>query len=278
MKISKEHNTMLLFDLLAENSNIFHFMTTRLGGVSQGEYASFNLGEFAGDDPDMVFQNRVLLSAQLEISVDSLVFPYQTHQDKILKIDDEFLMLSTEKRKEGSAGYDAVVTDVPGVCIGVTTADCVPLIAYDPVCNVLAAIHAGWRGTVAKIASKTIQFMMSNYNCKGSNIQVGIGACISMDRFEVGEEVVEAFRLADIPLDKVSYRNPTTGKCHIDLQLVNKMLLENEGVIAEKIELMPLCTQDRDDLFFSARRQGVKSGRMVTGGMIRPTKKKESFA
>jgi YfiH family protein len=183
-------------------------------------------------------------------------------------VDEAFLSLSSEDRKQAATGYDALVTNIPGICIGVTTADCVPLIAYDPARKVLATIHAGWRGTIARIVPKTIRVMVTDYGCLPTDILVGIGACISPGKFEVGEEVVDAFLRADIDLTDASFRNPATGKCHIDLQLVNKQLLLSEGILAENIETMPLCTQTRDDLFFSARRQGVKSGRMVTGGVL----------
>ncbi|MBP1619005.1 MAG: hypothetical protein H6Q14_2832 [Bacteroidetes bacterium] len=263
------NKNMLLFDLLSGNSNLFHFMTTRTGGVSQGEYDSFNLGEFAGDHPADVAENRKRLASSIGVEALDLVFPYQTHEDKVLQVDEAFLSLPSEERKQAAAGYDALVTHVPGICIGVTTADCVPLIAYDPVQKVLAAIHAGWRGTVACIVPKTIRLMVEEYGCLPATILVGIGACISPEKFEVGEEVVDAFRFAGMDLSNASFRNPATGKCHIDLQAVNKQLLLSEGILPENIEIMPLCTQTRADLFFSARRQGVKSGRMVTGGVLK---------
>lgn len=269
MIVRETNRSMLLFDLLSGDSNLFHFMTTRVGGVSQGQYDSFNLGEFAGDDPACLNENRRRLASLIGVEAENLVFPYQTHEDKILKVDAEFLSLASEERKEAATGYDALVTNVAGVCIGVTTADCVPLIAYDPVRKVLAAIHAGWRGTVARIVPKTFHFMADEYGCLPTDILVGIGAAISADKFEVGEEVVEAFIEAGIDLSKAAFRHPATGKCHIDLQLVNKQLLLSEGILAGNTEIMPLCTQTRGDLFFSARRQGVKSGRMVTGGVLR---------
>lgn len=268
MKFSGEYTNMLLFDLLAKDSNMFHFMTTRLGGVSEGEYTSFNISEFSGDNPEHIDENRKWLASKLGIQTKDLIFPYQIHQDKILKIDKDFLSLSPEKRKEATNGFDALVTNISNICIGVSTADCVPILAYDSQQKVLATIHAGWRGTLAQIAPKTIRFMIAEYSCEAKNILVGIGACISQKKFEVGEEVVEAFQSANIDLTDVSFRHPQSGKCHIDLQQLNKQLLTNAGILPEQIEIMPLCTFSRDDLFFSARRQGIKSGRMFTGGMI----------
>lgn len=260
---------MLLFDHLSGCSNISHFMTTCQGGVSKEEYASFNLGEFAGDNPENVLQNREILAAELGLSLEQLIFPYQIHQDKVLRVNEALINLSPDLRKEAMSGYDALVTNLPNVCIGVTTADCVPLLAFDPQKCVLAAVHAGWRGTVACIVLKTIDVMCREYGCLPENILFGIGAAISVDKFEVGEEVVAEFQKASIDLMSASYRHPKTGKCHIDLQLVNKNLLLEAGIPDKNIEIMPLCTQSRADLFFSARRQGVKSGRMVTGGFIR---------
>ncbi len=260
---------MLQFDLLRKDCNLFHFMSTRSGGVSVGEYASFNLGEFAGDDPQSVAENRQRLANRLGVGAHQLIFPHQIHEDRILKVDENFLSLPPEHQKQAASGYDALVTNVLNICIGVTTADCVPLIAYDPYKKVLAAIHAGWRGTVARIAPKTIHRMVEDYDCVAENILIGIGACISAEKFEVGEEVVAAFREANIEINDASFLHPQTNKCHIDLQEVNRNLLLEEGILPPNIELMKLCTYTHEELFFSARRQGIKSGRMVTGGVLK---------
>lgn len=269
MKHLEENNHMLSFALLSGTGSMSHFVTTRQGGVSKGEYSSFNLGEFAGDERENVAENRNRLGNLLRTAVDKLVFPHQTHGSEILCVDAAFIALPPVEQAAASHGFDAVVTKLTDVCIGVTTADCVPLLAFDPVRKVLAAIHAGWRGTVAHIVPKTIRFMAQKYDCHPADILLGIGPAISQARFEVGEEVANAFSHAGIDLINKAFRHHQSGKMHIDLQAVNHQLATDAGILPSHIETMQLCTYERADLFFSARRQGTASGRMVTGGFIR---------
>lgn len=269
MIITGKYDNLLQFELLAHQSGVVHCMTTRKGGVSEGSYASFNLGKSTDDKPENIAENRRRLLEFFGAKPENLIMPYQTHSDNILEVDADLLNIPLERRKEHLRGFDAVITIIPQVCVGVTTADCVPLLAYDPEKKVVAAIHSGWRGTVQKIALKTVRMMTEKYGCKPENILVGIGAGISKELFEVGDEVVEAFGEAEIDLKNVSFRHFFSGKSHIDLIEVNRQLLIDFGILAEHIESFNLCTQMREDLFFSARRQTIKSGRMAMVGMIR---------
>lgn len=249
-------------------NNFIHLSTITEGGVSIGNYSSFNLGLYSGDDESCVQENRKRLSSALGIEKENLITPYQTHQDKAYTIDDHFLSLSTQERLEELNGVDALITNRKGVFIGISTADCVPVLLYDPKKHVAAAIHAGWRSTVAHIVSKTIVKMHTDFGCKPKDIVAGIAPSISAEMFEVGDEVGETFKQAGFNLDKISYRNKDTGKLHIDLSLTNKLQLENAGILPENIEISGICTYSHPDKFFSARRQGIKSGRMLTGGML----------
>jgi YfiH family protein len=265
MKLITKNNIKLLqFDLL-QQEDLFHFSTTRNGGVSEDAYATFNLGFYAGDNPENVYANREILASAMDIPVHDLFVPYQTHGDKICVIDEEFLNLSDNDKYTLLNGVDALITDRKNISIGVTTADCVPILIYDPQKQVFAAIHAGWKGTVAKIAGKTVETMINLYDCRPENLLVGIAPCISQKYFEVGEEVVDAFREAGFPIDGIAYRNSDSGKMHIDLRLANKLILTDLGVLAHNIEVTDLCTYSDPDRFFSARRQTIRSGRMVTG-------------
>ena len=141
---------MLQFSGLSGECNISHFITTRHGGVSQGNYATMNPGEFSGDDPASVRMNRQLLSDAMGISPERIFAPCQVHEAEISCIDAQ---------QQEMYGKDALVTDIPGICIAVSTADCVPVLVYAPDKKVVAAIHAGWRGTVKQIVAKTIRCM-----------------------------------------------------------------------------------------------------------------------
>ncbi|MDH6310781.1 YfiH family protein [Dysgonomonas sp. PFB1-18] len=269
MKLITINNVELLqFDLL-QQEGLFHFSTTRNGGVSEDAYATFNLGFYAGDNPENVYGNREILASTMNIPVHNLFVPYQTHSDKVCVIDQEFLNLSDNDKYTRLNGVDALITDRKDISIGVTTADCVPILIYDPQMQVFAAIHAGWKGTEAKIAGKTVQKMIAIYDCRPENLLVGIAPCISQKHFEVGEEVVDAFREAGFPIDEIAYRNPDSRKMHIDLRMANRLVLTDLGVLAQNIESTDLCTYSDSDRFFSARRQTIHSGRMVTGGILR---------
>jgi len=269
MKISKNHNNILEFDLLKQFDNLCHFSTTSQGGFSEGNYKSFNLSPYSGDIKENVLQNRKKLTEHLNIFQSHLFTPYQTHEDRIFIIGQEFLHKSDTDKSQLLYGIDAIITNQPEICVAVSTADCVPIIIFDPQKNVIAAIHAGWRGTVLKIAQKTIRKMQYTYGCDPYHMIAGIGPCISQDHFEVGEEVIKEFSDAGFPMSELCKKNPRTNKYHIDLRLANKYLLKQSGISDEMIEISDLCTFSSKDFLFSARRQGIKSGRMLTGVFLK---------
>ncbi|MCC8132166.1 MAG: peptidoglycan editing factor PgeF [Tannerellaceae bacterium] len=260
---------MLQFPRLGRDCNIFHLVTTRQGGVSQGAYATMNPGEYAGDDPEAVRKNRELLCEALAIPPDRLVTPYQIHGSAIVAVSEDYFSLSPENRKQALEGVDALITRLPEVCIGVSTADCVPVLLWDPGRKVVAAVHAGWRGTVQRIVYKTVIRMTELYGSDPLHIQAGIGPSIDLQAFEVGDEVAGAFREAGYSLPETGFRHPATGKAHIDLWEVNRLQLTEAGVLPVHIEIAGMCTWQHPELFFSARRLGIQSGRILSAIMIR---------
>jgi len=163
------------------------------------------------------------------------------------------------------AETDAVITSKVGLCLGVKTADCIPVLLYDTQKRIVAAIHAGWRGTVGRIVSKTIDEMGSN----GTNLHAIIGPGISMDCFEVGDEVYEAFLLAGFPMKRIARLYPSSRggeRWHLDLWEANKWLLEEMGV--NDIHVARICTRSTTD-YYSARRETINTGRNYNCIMIR---------
>lgn len=259
---------MLGYELLSAYPNIFHFVTTRNGGVSEGSYASFNCSPYCGDDREKVISNQKRLMKTFPASFRQLIIPRQVHGTDICVIDQAFMDLSPDEQQNKLQEVDAVITDVPGYCICISTADCIPLLLYDWESGSVAAIHAGWRGTVQRITSQVLHQMQSLYGSSAENMVATIGPGISVSCFEVGEEVYETFRDKGFDLSRISFWNETTEKHHIDLCEANRIQLLDFGIPEKQIQLSGICTYTQDKEFFSARRLGINSGRILSGIML----------
>ena len=187
---------------------------------------------------------------------------HQVHNCKVAVIDRPGIT------REELEGFDAFVTELPGVAIGVRTADCVPVLLYDPVNRVVAAVHSGWKGTVKHISQKAIDVMVRKFRSKPEDLRAVIGPGIGPDSFQVGEEVVGQFRDAGFPIERIwSFMGPgdgtpMSGGHHIDLFEANRWLLEETGVSSSNIQTAMIDTYT-DLSFFSARREGVQCGRII---------------
>jgi YfiH family protein len=267
MKSHPQNNNLLLFDLLDGEEAIVHFSTTRVGGVSSGPFASLNTGNFSDDSPLNIYENRQRIARMLFTPVENFIIPHQTHGNRVLTVDADFLSLSQTEVVETLYGVDAVVTNQPGVFLCVTTADCVPILLYDKEKGAIAAIHAGWKGTVGRIVENSLSEMGRQYGTSAGNLIVGMGPAISQQHYEVGDELVGAFREEGFDLSDraVIYREARSGKWHIDLTEINRRELVRLGVPESQVEISGLCTFENRELFFSARRQTIHSGRMLTG-------------
>lgn len=192
---------------------------------------------------------------------------HQVHEAKVAFIEKPGMT------REELEGYDVFVTTLPGVAIGVRTADCVPVLLYDPVKRVVAAVHAGWKGTVLHISEKTVELMTVKYRCDAADICAVLGPSIGPESFQVGEEVAEHFKNADFPMADIwSFQgkgdgSPMSGGHHIDLWKANRRLLEKAGVKPEDIQISGIDTFT-DNSFFSARREGVQCGRIINSIML----------
>lgn len=194
---------------------------------------------------------------------------HQVHSDEIAVIRQMGMT------RDELQGYDAYITNLPGCCIAVRTADCIPVLLWDPVHHAVAAVHAGWKGTVLKISQKAIARMSSEYGTEASALKAIIGPGICKDCFQVGPEVVSIFKDAGFPMEQIhDWRGPKqegsmAGGDHIDLFQANRFLLEQAGVLPENIQVSGLCTY-QDPHFYSARREGAKCGRNISGICLLP--------
>ena len=192
----------------------------------------------------------------LGLRLENLALPRQVHSDTIC-------WMKEPGRPENT---DAVITDQPGLCVCVKTADCIPILLYDTRKHVVAAVHAGWRGTVARIVSKTIKQMQP---LSSDDIHAIIGPGISLEQFEVGDEVYEAFRVEQFPMERIAKRFLSTDnskRWHIDLWEANCWLIEQQGII--DIYIQRTCTRTSMD-FYSARRETINTGRNYNGIYIK---------
>ena len=258
-------NKMLEYGLMKAYSNISCFSTTRYGGCSKGNYASLNCMHYCGDSLEDVKANREILMNSLSLRPQELIIPHQTHSDCVKVIDEAFFALSPSQRVQALEGVDALVTSMPGCCICISTADCVPVMMYDTEHQVVAVVHAGWRGTVNRIVEKTLRLMKEQYGTCGKAVIGCIGPSISLDSFEVGDEVYQAFADAHFEMDRISRKEE---KWHLDLWEANRLQLVAQGVDPENVEVSGICTFKEFDRFFSARRMGINSGRILSGIML----------
>ena len=238
------------------------FSTMRQGGFSKGKYGEFNINRYCGDEEEAISKNRQALCTLLGISDNLLLMPHQVHLTEIAVINEQL--------DANLEGVDALMTNVPGVCIGVSTADCIPVLLYDPAHHAACAIHAGWRGTVQRIVEKAVSKMSTVYGSRPSDLVAQIGPGIHLESFEVGDEVYDAFAQAGFDMESISKKYE---KWHIDLPECNRQQLMNQGVPADHIAVSPVCTFVQSDSFFSARRLGIQSGRIFTAIIIVSSRK-----
>ncbi len=250
------------------------FSTTRHGGMSQGVYGEFNINPYCGDASSAIATNRRLLADELGISEDLIFLPHQIHSTRNFDLTDNFLMCPKELRFMQLEGIDSITTACRGVCIGVSTADCIPVLLYDREHRSCAAVHAGWRGTVQRIVEKTLRTMTELYETRPAAVTAVIGPGISLKNFEVGSDVFFKFSDAGFDRRRVARKmpakdHPNSRKWHIDLPACNTIQLVDSGVLPKFIKQSNICTYDDVEDYFSARRLGPDSGRIYTGIILR---------
>jgi len=234
------------------------FSTTRQGGYSEERYGEFNINRYCGDKEEAINHNRQALCELLGIDDHHLLMPHQVHLTKIAVVN--------EKLDANLEGVDALMTNLKEVCIGVSTADCIPVLLYDRKQQAVCAIHAGWRGTVQRIVEKAVAKMSAVYGTKAEDIVAQIGPGIHLESFEVGDEVYQAFETEGFDMEAISKKYE---KWHIDLPECNRLQLLSTGIPAHQITVSPICTFQQSDTFFSARKLGIQSGRIFTGIILR---------
>lgn len=244
------------FQHLAAEAQINHFVTDRNTNLN-GE--AFTLSYSSLPDKEVIRQNRALLAAAMGVAEQRLYLPSQVHSTRIVRVEN-----STQK--ETLLETDALISNEKGLCIAVMSADCVPILLYDAKNKAVGAVHAGWRGTVAKILERTLQAMQLNFGTRGEDLLAGIGPSVSQESYEVGGEVIEAVAQAFGVENDLLLPQPG-NKAKLDLWKANSRQLLDFGVAPARIEVANLCTVKNNQHFFSARKGD--SGRFAAGIMLR---------
>ena len=234
--------------LVAEGISVPHCFTTRLGGVSEGYLSSLNIGMHRGDDPKNVEENYRILTASLGCSVKDLVLTRQIHTAMVRVVTRDDAGKGVDHRNYPEC--DALVTNDPGVALVIFTADCTPILFYDPVTGAVGAAHAGWRGTALGIAAKTVQTMVREFCCDPKNIRAAIGPNIGYCCFETDRDVPDAMITA-LGEDAKLYIRSSGEKYYVNLKEINALWLRRAGV--ENIEISEACTVCQSDVFWSHR-------------------------
>lgn len=256
------------FQNLSKQGGIDHFVSTRVGGLSHTPYESLNLGFHVEDDAKAVLKNRERLAENMGIPLSDFAIAKQVHSGTVTLVTEGMRGYGAADLDTAVEETDALVTDVTGLCLTVLMADCVPVLFFDPQERVVAAVHAGWRGTVKLAAQNTINTLRETFGCKPTDILAGIGPSIGPCHYEVGPEVIS--QVEDTFGSTAGYINDesTDGKGYFDLWEANKRQIIEAGIPAQNIETAQICTYCNPHLFFSERHQKGKTGRFGAGIML----------
>jgi YfiH family protein len=238
-----------------EQDKLTNGFSTRTGGVSSLPHESLNLAGFSEDTPENIFENRRRF-LNVFAGEWTLATCWQVHGADVRVVRDTY-----DARSITDERCDALITRATNILLGVQTADCVPVLLGDARTGAVAAIHAGWRGTAASIATKTLQRMAADFGTRATDVRVAIGPSARACCYEVGSEVIELFR-ARFPDADGLLAPMRDGRARIDLQRANSNQLIAAGVDASRIHIAPLCTMCRTDILFSYRREKALRGRV----------------
>ena len=250
------------FPKLEATGKIRVAFTTRMGGVSRGQYSSMNMSTTNGDDINLVKENYRIICSALGIDSKNVVLSHQTHTDNIRTVTekDRGKGLYSERDYDN---VDALITNIPGLALVTQFADCTPLLFFDHVKNVIANVHSGWRGTVKQIGAKAVKRMVEEFDCSPSDIIAAIGPCIGKCCYEVDTPVYSEFeKVAGFDLSAI-FTQKSDDKYMLDLWEANRQILINAGIKPENIDVTDLCTHCHSEYFHSHRATGGKRGNLA---------------
>ena len=254
--------TWLTYPAFEQFADIVHGFSTRLGGVSEGIYASMNLSFTRGDKDAAVYENYRRFADALGFSERDIVTSDQTHTANVRIITEEDRGNGITKPRPYT-DVDGMITNVRGLVLATFYADCVPLYFVDPVHHAIGLSHSGWRGTVAKIGAVTIRKMQETYGTDPADVYAAIGPSICQECYEVSEDVILEFQKSFAPehWEKLFYKKEN-GKYQLNLWEANKIIFTEAGITEKHISMPGICTCCNPDFLFSHRASHGKRGNL----------------
>lgn len=261
-EVTKKGVTFLTFPALEETGMVRHAFSTRMGGVSEGPYATMNFSFTRGDNPDAVRENYRRMADALGVKKEQMVLTWQTHTTNVRRVTEEDMGKGVVKDRD-YRDVDGLVTDIPGVTLVTFFADCVPLYFLDKKNRAIGLSHSGWRGTVNRMGEKTLKMMEKEFGTKPEDVIACVGPSICQDCYEVGTEVIEEFEKEfHEDCHKNLFYKKENGKYQLNLWEANKIVLLETGVPEQNISVTDICTHCNPELMFSHRRTPDKRGNL----------------
>ena len=254
--------TYLSFPILEDTGLVSHAFSTRLGGVSKGDFATMNFSFTRGDDRDDVLENYRRMAAALGVDRERMVLTWQTHTTNVRRVTEEDEGKGIVRDRD-YRDVDGLITDIPGITLVTFFADCVPLYFLDPVHKAIGLSPSGWRGTVKRMGQVTVDAMKEAFGTRPEDIIACIGPSICGDCYEVGEEVADEF--ADAFHEKyhdVILLKKQNGKYQLDLWKANEIVLKEAGIKGDNLAVTNICTYCNPQLLFSHRRTAERRGNL----------------
>ena len=253
----------LTFPALERTGLVKHGFSTRLGGVSEGKFATLNFTFTRGDNPEHVMENYRRMAAVLDVEVDRMVLSHQTHTTNVRRVTAADMGKGIVKERDYQ-DVDGLITDLPGITLVTFYADCVPLYFVDPVHKAIGLSHSGWRGTVNRMGRVTLDAMKHSFGTDPADVIAAIGPSICVNCYEVGADTAEEFKKSfskdqwDLILSK-----GCEDKYQLNLWKANELILKEAGVKPENIHTTNICTRCNSDLLFSHRKAGNERGNLA---------------
>lgn len=252
----------LTFEHLENTGMVIHGISTRMGGVSNGDCATMNLSFERDSSEEAVRTNYELLGAAMGFRTDSLVLSQQTHTTNVRVVTEKDRGKGFLKERDYKE-VDGLITNVPGITLATFYADCVPLLFVDPVHKAIGLSHSGWRGTVGKIGKVTVEKMTEQYGTDPKEVLAAIGPSICQSCYEVSEDVIEEFKTSfeECFWQELFYAKEN-GKYQLNLWRANELIFEEAGILPEHFSTTNLCTCCNPGYLFSHRASGGKRGNL----------------